>query len=99
MIVLYYLFLSVYLIVTALLCAVILVQENKSLGLGAAFGGGDVSNSLFGTDTAAVIKKLTAWLAAIFFVGCIILSLWTSSLSAKSKATVDNFAAQSELEV
>lgn len=49
------------------------------MGLGASFGG-DAGTSLFGTSTAAIVKKITAWLAFIFFVGCIVLSLWTSAL-------------------
>ena len=40
----------------ALLCFVILIQESKSLGLGASFGG-DAGDSLFGTSTASVLKK------------------------------------------
>lgn len=75
----YYFALITFLLVTVLLCFVILIQENKSLGLGASFGG-DAGNSLFGTSTATVIKKLTAWLAFIFFAGCVLLSLWTSAL-------------------
>jgi preprotein translocase subunit SecG len=75
----YYFALVTFIFVTILLCFVILIQENKSLGLGASFGG-DAGNSLFGTGTATVIKKLTAWLAVIFFVGCVLLSLWTSAL-------------------
>lgn len=61
----------------------ILIQENKSLGLGASFGG-DAGSSLFGTSTATVVKKLTAWLAVIFLVGCVVLSLWTSAMGRSS---------------
>ena len=49
------------------------------MGLGASFGGGS-SDSLFGTSTADVLKKFTAYLIAIFMISCIFLSLWTSSL-------------------
>lgn len=55
------------------------MQESKSTGLGASFGG-DVQDSVFGTGTADVLKKFTAWLAAIFFISCVLLSLWTTSL-------------------
>jgi preprotein translocase subunit SecG len=68
-----------FIIVAALLCGVILIQENKSMGLGASFGG-DAGSSVFGTSTALIVKKITAWLAIIFFATCIILSLWTQSL-------------------
>ena len=67
-----------------LLCFVILIQESKSLGLGASFGG-DPGDSVFGTSTAAVLKKFTAYLAIIFMISCILLSLWTGSIG-RSKA-------------
>lgn len=76
---LFYLFLFAFLIVCLLLCFVILVQEAKSLGLGASFGG-DGGDSLFGTSTAEVLKKITAYLAGFFLIGCLILSVWSSTL-------------------
>ncbi len=47
------------------------------MGLGASFGG-DNGDSLFGTSTADVLKKFTAYLAGFFMIACILLSLWTS---------------------
>lgn len=76
---LFYLFLFLFLLVCLLLCFVILIQEAKSLGLGASFGG-DAGDSLFGTSTAEVLKKITAYLAGAFLVGCLILSVWSSTL-------------------
>lgn len=76
---LYFLTITLFLILCTLLCSVILLQESKSSGLGASFGG-EASESLFGTSTADVLKKFTAWLACIFLVSCILLSLWTSAL-------------------
>lgn len=49
------------------------------MGLGASFGG-DPGESLFGTSTAQVLKKFTAYLAVIFVAGCVILSLWSSAM-------------------
>jgi preprotein translocase subunit SecG len=71
--------LVLFLLLCVLLCFVILIQESKSLGLGASFGG-DPGDSVFGTSTAAVLKKFTAYLAVIFVVACVLLSLWTSSM-------------------
>lgn len=79
MLFLYFLTISLFILVCILLCGVILMQESKSSGLGASFGG-DASESLFGTSTADVLKRITAWLAVIFFVACIVLSMWTSTL-------------------
>ena len=78
--VIFYLVLFLFLCLCGLLCLVILVQESKSLGLGASFGG-DPGESLFGTSTAEVLKKFTAYLAVVFMIACVVLSLWTGHLS------------------
>ncbi len=83
---LFYFSLVVFLFVCLLLCLVILIQESKSMGLGASFGG-DAGDSLFGTSTADVLKKTTGWLAGVFMLFCVLLSLWSASL-AKPKAPV-----------
>ncbi|MEM8727573.1 MAG: preprotein translocase subunit SecG [Chlamydiota bacterium] len=86
---LFYIVLSLFVLLCALLCFIILIQESKSLGLGASFGG-DNGNSLFGTSTAFVVKKFTAYLAGMFLITCLILSLWTSSMgSSKPRLDVD----------
>lgn len=76
---LYFFTITLFILLCTLLCGVILMQESKSSGLGASFGG-DASESVFGTATADILKKFTAWLAFIFLVSCIFLSLWTSAL-------------------
>ncbi len=68
-----------FILLCLLLCFVILMQESKSSGLGASFGG-DSGDSLFGTETADVLKKFTGWLATIFLISCVLLSLWTSAM-------------------
>ncbi|MFA6118980.1 MAG: preprotein translocase subunit SecG [Parachlamydiales bacterium] len=85
---LFYLFLFLFLLLCTVLILVIMSQESKSMGLGSSFGG-DASSSLFGTSTADVLKKFTAYLIVIFMVACIILSHWSSSLvKAKEKIPV-----------
>ena len=74
---LFYFFLTLFLIICGLLCTFILVQESKTMGLGASFGG-DAGSSLFGTSTADIVKKITKWLSTLFLVGAVILSLWTA---------------------
>lgn len=80
MMILFYILLFFFVILCALLSLVILVQESKSMGLGAAFGG-DSGDSLFGTSTADVLKKFTSYLIGIFMISCLILSLWTGNIS------------------
>jgi len=85
---LYFFAIILFLILCVLLCAVILVQESKSSGLGASFGG-ETQQSLFGTSTADVLKKFTAWLAFIFLLSCILLSLWTTAMGRVSSNAPD----------
>ena len=80
MIVLFYLAIITFFLMSVALSFMILIQESKSLGFGASFGG-DVGGSLFGTSTPEVLKKMTAWLAVIFFAGCLILSYWSAGMS------------------
>ena len=75
----YFFCIALFLFLSLVLCFVILIQESKSTGLGASFGG-DATDALFGTSTADVLKKFTAWLAFVFLASCVILSLWTGAL-------------------
>jgi preprotein translocase subunit SecG len=88
---LYFTSIVLFLLLCILLCFVILIQESKSTGLGASFGG-EASESLFGTSTADVLKKFTAWLAVIFLISCVLLSLWTAALGrSKNPASATPF--------
>lgn len=75
----YFFTIALFMALCVLLCFVILMQESKSTGLGSSFGG-EAAESVFGTSTAEVLKKFTAWLAVAFICLCLLLSLWTSSL-------------------
>ncbi len=61
-------------LVAALMMLVILMQRPKSEGLGAAFGGG-VTENIFGAQTTNVLTTITTWLASIFFVLALALSV------------------------
>lgn len=76
---LFYFSIFLFVFLSSLLCGVILMQESKTSGLGASMGG-DAGGSVFGTSTATILKKFTAWLAVLFFAACIILSLATESM-------------------
>lgn len=91
----YFFTIALFMILCALLCFVILIQESKSTGLGASFGG-DASDSLFGTSTADVLKKFTAWLAVIFLASCVVLSIWTSAMAHSQSRNISFPAEQIE---
>jgi preprotein translocase subunit SecG len=61
-------------LVAVLMMLVILMQRPKSEGLGAAFGGG-VTENIFGAQTTNVLTTITTWLASIFFLLVLALSV------------------------
>lgn len=93
----YYFTIMLFILLCVVLCFVILIQESKSSGLGASFGG-DAGDSVFGTSTADVLKKFTAWLAFIFLVSCVILSLWTGALARAKTGPQDPFLQTESIE-
>ncbi len=72
-------------IVALLMMFVILMQRPKSEGLGAAFGGG-VTENIFGAQTTNVLTKATTWLASIFFITVLVLSMLYAHRSTSSSA-------------
>ena len=77
---LFYATLTLFLLLSGVLSLLVLIQESKSLGFGASFGG-DAGESLFGTSTASILKTITAWLGFCFLLGCVFLSIWSESIS------------------
>lgn len=74
--VLYYLLVSLYVLVCLLLIVVILLQQGKGGDIASAFGGGG-SQAAFGARAGAtVLTKATAGLAAAFIVLSLTLSVW-----------------------
>ena len=94
---LFYISLFLFFFICVVLCFSILIQESKSLGLGASFGG-DSGDSLFGTSTAEVLKKFTAYLSLIFLVTCLLLSFWSGALGRRDAASLSTQVEQKEAE-
>lgn len=70
-----YLITTVHIIVSLLLIVIILLQQGKSADLAAAFGG-QGSQTAFGPRSAAnMLTKATAWLAGIFLLTSITLTV------------------------
>ena len=72
-------------LVALLMMLVILMQRPKSEGLGAAFGGG-VTENIFGAQTTNVLTTITTWLASIFFIIVLALSILYAHRGAPSSA-------------
>lgn len=73
---LYYLLISVYVLVCLLLVVVILLQQGKGGDIASAFGGGG-SQAVFGARAGAtLLTKATTGLAAAFIVLSLVLAIW-----------------------
>lgn len=72
-------------LVAVLMMLVILMQRPKSEGLGAAFGGG-VTENIFGAQTTNVLTTITTWLASIFFIIVLTLSVLYAHRGAPNSA-------------
>lgn len=62
---------SLHVLICILLIFIVLIQSGRGGGLVESFSG---MESIFGTKTPAFITKLTAILAIIFFLTCLILA-------------------------
>ena len=69
---LYFFFIAVFLILCLFLCLLVIIQEGKGGGLGTTFGSSDSSDSLFGTSTPEILKKVTGWFAVAFVATCLL---------------------------
>lgn len=91
----YYAAIILFVLMSAVLCFSILIQESKGAGgLGALAGGGDSGDSLFGTSTPDVLKRFTSWMVFVFFLSCVLLSLWTSAYERNRGGVAPHFAVE-----
>lgn len=73
---LYYLVVTLYVIVCGLLIVTILLQQGKGGDIANAFGGG-TSQAVFGARSGAtLLTRATSVLAALFIIGSLMLTVW-----------------------
>jgi preprotein translocase subunit SecG len=73
---LYYLAVTIYVIVCAVLVLVVLLQQGKGGGMANAFGGGGSSQAAFGARSGAtVLSRATTICAVLFIVGALVLGI------------------------
>jgi len=75
-------------IVSVLIVFIVLMQRPKQEGLGAAFGGG-MTDQMFGAQTTNVLQKGTVYLAVMFFVFSMIISVLTAKSVRSDSDTID----------
>ena len=82
----YAILITVHVIISLFLIAVILLQAGKGGGLADSFGGSQMQN-MFGTKSATVLTRLTAVCAIGFIATCIALAVISSH---QARSIVDN---------
>ena len=75
--IIYSLLLIGFVVVSALLILVVLMQRPKQEGLGAAFGSG-MTDQMFGAQTTSVLQKGTAYFGTAFLLLALVLSILIS---------------------
>ncbi|MBU1887845.1 MAG: preprotein translocase subunit SecG [Candidatus Omnitrophica bacterium] len=82
----YAFFVTIHVIASLFLIAVILLQAGRGGGLSDTFGGSQMQN-LFGTKSVNVLTRMTTISAALFIITCLALALISSH---RNKSLVDN---------
>jgi preprotein translocase subunit SecG len=73
----YYLLVTLYVLVCGLLIITILLQQGKGGDIANAFGGGGGSQAVFGARSGAtLLTRATSVLAALFVVGALVLTIF-----------------------
>ena len=73
---LYYLAVTIYVLVCLTLMLVVLLQQGKGGSMASAFGGGGSSQAAFGARSGAtVLSRATAVCAVLFIVGALVLGI------------------------
>jgi preprotein translocase subunit SecG len=90
---LYYLFVTLYVVACLVLMIVILLQQGKGGDIANAFGGG-ASQAVFGARAGAtVLTKVTTGLSAAFMVLALVLAVWGARGTSSVVGGVDGPAA------
>ena len=66
---------AIHTIVSLLLIAVVLMQASRGGGLSGTFGGNAASSVLGGQNAGNVLSRITTWLATLFLVLAVIISV------------------------
>jgi preprotein translocase subunit SecG len=91
----YKILLILFILDSALLMVVILLQDSKGQGLAGAFGGGGFSTAMFGGRGAATfLSKATTWMGTLFLVLAVIMSIIGPSRRVQQESLIMEAAQQ-----
>ena len=82
----------IHTIVSLLLIGVVLMQASQGGGLSGTFGGNAASNVLGGQNAGNVLSRITTWLATLFLVLAVIISILSGPSDSSSSSIVQQAA-------
>jgi len=82
----------IHTIVSLLLIAVVLMQASQGGGLSGAFGGNAASSVLGGQNAGNVLSRITTWLATLFLVLAVVISVLSGPSDESSTSLVKTAA-------
>jgi len=82
----------IHTIISILLISVILMQASQGGGLSGTFGGGATSSVLGGQNAGNVLSRITTWLASLFLVLAVIISMLSGPSTDSSSSIVKQAA-------
>ena len=82
----------IHTIVSLLLIAVVLMQASQGGGLSGTFGGNAASSVLGGQNAGNVLSRITTWLATLFLVLAVVISVLSGPIDESSTSLVKKAA-------
>lgn len=83
---LYGLVIAIHISACLILIGVILLQAGRGGGLSETFGGGDTSQTIFGTKMSVFLTRATVVAASLFLITCMLLGIMTTR---RGKSLID----------
>ena len=83
---------AIHTIVSLLLIAVVLMQASQGGGLSGTFGGNAASSVLGGQNAGNVLSRITTWLATLFLVLAVIISVLSGPIDESTTSIVKRAA-------
>lgn len=68
----------IHILVALVLISLVLLQDTKSGSIGGAFGGGGSNSVLGATGATTLAQQMTRWVAFVFAITCVMLSIFSS---------------------
>tara|TARA_S200000501_G_C20598542_1_gene644825 strand:- start:9 stop:353 length:345 start_codon:yes stop_codon:yes gene_type:complete len=82
----------IHTIVSLLLIAVVLMQASQGGGLSGTFGGNAASSVLGGQNAGNVLSRITTWLATLFLILAVIISILSGPSDSETSSLVKQAA-------